>query len=142
MTYGLVKKAFPRQFSNNFESIFVDVFSGFDKGLPAVADFSPAADVEETEKHYVLTLDVPGIDKKDIKIELKNDQLIVSGERKTEKKDKKQHYVERSYGKFERVWTLPDTTDTEKVEASYRDGVLEISVPKSEQKKAKVVPIH
>ena len=105
--------------------------------------FNPACDVEEDENQYLVSFDVPGISKDDIKIDLMNNVLTVSGERKTEREDKKnsQHLVERSYGQFRRTFALPATVEADKVEANYSDGVLTISIPKSEVAKPRQIKI-
>ena len=97
--------------------------------------FNPACDVEETHTHYLMSFDLPGVSKDDVKIEVVENQLTISGERKAlEKKDDKnnRHVAERYYGSFQRVFTLPSTIDAAKVEATYKDGVLQIALPKSE----------
>lgn len=107
------------------------------------ASFSPACDIEETDKQYLITFDVPGVSKNDIKLELNDNQLIVSGEKKYEhKEEKKNRYVmERSYGSFQRSFTLPASVDADKIGASYDNGVLLITVPKTEASKAKQIEI-
>lgn len=105
--------------------------------------FSPACDVRETETHYVLVLDAPGIRKDDLKIELKGNQLHVSGRRRRgdENTAGQTHLVERRYGQFDRVFTLPDAIEAERIEAEYRDGVLAVAVPKAEAAKPRQIPI-
>jgi HSP20 family protein len=96
--------------------------------------FNPPCDVEETDSHYLMSFDLPGISKEDIKIEVVDKQLTVSGERKVDKKSDKNnsHISERYYGSFQRTFTLPSTIDGNKVEASYKDGVLQIALAKPE----------
>jgi HSP20 family protein len=105
--------------------------------------FNPACDVEETDSHYLMSFDLPGVSKDDVKIEVVENQLTVSGERKSEKKDDKnnRHVAERYYGSFQRVFTLPSTIDATKVEASYRDGVLQVALPKAESAKPQQIKI-
>lgn len=104
--------------------------------------FNPACDVEESDSYYLVSFDLPGISKDDVKIELVDNQLTVSGERKAETKDRNsQHVVERFYGTFQRSFMLPVAVDAHKVEASYQDGVLRIAVPKAEAAKPKQIKI-
>ncbi len=97
--------------------------------------WSPRADVNETEKEYLIDIEIPGIDKKDIKVEIKNDVLTVSGERKeeTEKSEKGYQSVERHYGKFERSFGLPETVKAENISAQYKNGVMTLTLPKTEK---------
>ena len=112
-------------------------------GTAKEIQFSPACDVEETDGAYLFSFDVPGMDKKDIKIEVRDSHLTVTGERKIERtEDKKSsHLTERYYGSFERNFTLPTAVNAEKVEASYDAGVLRIAVPKEETNRSREVKI-
>jgi HSP20 family protein len=96
--------------------------------------FAPRTNVAETDKEYEITLDLPGVKAEDVEVELKDDQLWITGERKqeVEENDKTFHRVERHYGRFQRVIGLNDDADTDAVDAKYEDGVLRISVAKSE----------
>jgi HSP20 family protein len=106
--------------------------------------FTPACDVEETESHYLLRFDVPGIAKEDIKIELVDQQLLISGERRDDRKAEKDRnfFSERTYGKFTRTIELKTNVDADKVEASYKDGVLHVVVPKAESTRPKKIKIQ
>lgn len=101
--------------------------------------FHPACEVEETDSHYVMSVDLPGVSKKDINIEAKDNQLIISGERKSEKKER--GFSERTYGKFHRILTLPNGIDAEKIEAQYQDGVLTVALPKAESARPRQIKI-
>jgi HSP20 family protein len=94
--------------------------------------FAPTADVAETDKGYEITMDLPGIDPKDLTVEIREGSLWVSGQRKEEKEEKGKtfHRMERHYGAFRRVVPLDLPVDREKVEAKYHDGVLKINVAK------------
>ena len=98
-------------------------------------NWSPRVDVNETDKDILIDLELPGLDKKDIKVELKDNLLTISGERKEETKheDAVSCRVERHYGKFERSFGLPDTVATEKLIAEYKNGVLNLTLPKNEK---------
>lgn len=106
--------------------------------------FSPAADVRETDTHYVVSVDLPGMNKNEIQVELKGDQLIISGERKEEHTSNKEgtRIEERSFGKFERIFSLPSSVDATKIEAQHKEGVLRVAIPKAEREHPKVIPIR
>lgn len=106
-------------------------------------EFVPACDIEETATHYLVSFDLPGVSKNDVRIELRDHQLVVSGERRQEKEGTEGPRVsrERYHGAFQRVMTLPLSAEPEKVEANYESGVLQIVVPKSEAAKPKSIPI-
>jgi HSP20 family protein len=103
----------------------------------------PAMDLVETDDHLVLRADLPGIDEKDIEIEIKDGVLTVTGERKTEQESKQEgfHRVERSFGRFSRSLSLPDGIDSEQVTANFDRGVLEVKIPKPEETKPHRVQI-
>ena len=105
--------------------------------------FTPAATLAETETAYELSLDLPGIDAEDVAVELNDGKLIVSGERKSEAEEagKTFHRVERRYGKFRRVVSIPAPVDEEGITAEYRDGVLHVALPKSEKIKVKKISV-
>lgn len=104
----------------------------------------PQVDVAETQEHILVRAEVPGMKQEDIQIEFENGLLTLRGERKLDKSDAgvTYHRVERIYGNFSRSFTLPRTVDAEKISASYRDGVLEIIVPKKEEAKPKQIRIE
>jgi HSP20 family protein len=106
--------------------------------------WSPAVDVLETENELVLKADVPGVELKDIDIQIENGTLTLKGERKFERKEGKEgyHTIERSYGSFMRCFALPDVVDTDKVKAEYKNGVLTVTLPKKEIAKPRSVKIE
>jgi HSP20 family protein len=103
-----------------------------------------ALDIVEEKEQYVLKADLPGISKEDIKVSLENGILTIAGERKseTEEKDKQVHRVERSYGRFVRSLNVGTNVDESKIRASYKDGVLQLTVPKTEASKPKSIDVH
>jgi len=104
--------------------------------------FSPVMDLHETDDAYVAKVDLPGLTKEDIHIEVSNDVLTISGERKNEMDEKKDGWdcMERQYGKFSRAIRVPsDTVDSDKITANYKNGVLEVSLPKAAQVKPKEI---
>lgn len=115
----------------DFDPFVADGFG--DNGSSVVTShWRPAVDVKEEGDRYVILADVPGVDPKDIEVSMENGSLSIRGERKAEKEEDRDgfHRVERVRGTFYRRFTLPDTADTEKVEAHGKDGVLEIVIPK------------
>jgi HSP20 family protein len=103
----------------------------------------PAMDLVETENDFVLRADLPGLSDDDVSIEVEDNVLTISGERKAEHEERKEGYyrVERSFGRFSRSLTLPEGVDPEAVQASFEHGVLEVHVPKPEAKKPRKVAI-
>jgi HSP20 family protein len=103
----------------------------------------PAMDLVETDDHFVLRADLPGLTEDDVSIELEDNVLTISGERKSEHEEHKEgyHRVERAYGSFGRSLTLPEGVDADTVEASFDNGVLEVRIPKPEERKPRKVAI-
>jgi HSP20 family protein len=108
------------------------------------SSFAPAVDVYEDEHNVTLKIEVPGIDEKDINVNLENNTLTVRGERKIEKEEKEENFrrVESQYGSFTRTFTLPTTVDSEKVSATYDKGVLKIALPKKAEAKPKQIKVN
>jgi HSP20 family protein len=102
------------------------------------------ADLEETDKEYLLHVDVPGVNKEDVKLEVNAGVLTISGERKFERKgeERGRSWSERSYGRFQRSFTLPDDVDAGKVLAEQKNGVLTVKLPKSEVTRARQIPVQ
>lgn len=107
--------------------MFDDVFRGFGLGWPQI-------DIDETDKEVRITAELPGLDEKDVSLEIANGVLSISGEKKSESEDKARRFSERYYGRFERRIPLEDV-DEDKVSAAFKNGVLTISVPKSAEAK-------
>ncbi len=103
----------------------------------------PAMDLVEAGDHYVLRADLPGLSAEDVKIEVEGDVLTVSGERRAEHEQRGEgyHRLERAYGSFSRSLTLPEGVDPEAVQASFDRGVLEVRIPKPEQRKPRRVAV-
>jgi HSP20 family protein len=108
-----------------------------------VADWVPAVDVSETDGEYQIKAEIPDVKKEDVKVTLEDGVLTIQGQRKQEKEDKgtKYHRVERAYGSFVRSFTLPDLVDEQKVKAEFKDGVLNLQLPKSEKAKPKAIEV-
>lgn len=117
------------------------------KGLAKAAEsaFTPACEISESETEYHMSVDIPGVKKDEIKVEVNDNTLTISGERKQEKKagdERNAKYVERYYGAFTRSFTLPSTADTEKIEAHYEDGVLNLTIPKATAARTRKIEIQ
>ena len=124
---------------------FRESYNGADRDDSlTTSSFAPAVDVYEDEHQVALKIEVPGIDEKDIDVQVENNVLTVHGERKIEKEEKEENYrrVERQYGSFTRTFTLPQTVDTEKVSAIYDKGVLKIALPKKAEAKPKQIKVN
>ena len=128
---------------NRLFNTFFDTPSGGGNGGGA-RRWIPSMDLAETDTHYVLRADLPGLGEDDVSIELDDNVLTVAGERKAEQEVKKEgyHRVERSFGQFRRSLTLPDGVDADAVAATFDKGVLEIRIPKPEARKPRKVAIH
>lgn len=107
------------------------------------ATWAPSADITEDENEYVLRLDIPGMEKDDIKVNYQDGRLTVTGERKSEEKEEKKDFIrrERYHGSFYRAFTLPGKVKDDKINASFKDGVLMLKVPKAEIVKPKMIEV-
>jgi HSP20 family protein len=105
--------------------------------------WAPPVDIYETDDAFMLKAELPGFTKDDVNIEVHENRLIIRGERKreTEAKEDQYHRLERAYGRFERAFWLPTTVDAEHIQASFKNGILEMRLPKSERAKPKQIPI-
>jgi HSP20 family protein len=132
-----------RFLQREMDRLFDDVFRGFEAPAggrtlgPAFESgaMAPRLDVATSPKAYEISVELPGVEQKDIDVSVADGVLTVKGEKKaeSEEKDKQYHRVERSYGSFQRRLSLPDDTDAEKVEAAFKNGVLTITVPRVQQ---------
>ncbi|MGZ3723004.1 MAG: Hsp20/alpha crystallin family protein [Bdellovibrionales bacterium] len=126
---------------NDFESLLQELteeprFEG--------AEFSPSCELTEDKANYIVKFDMPGVKKEDINIEVDGRELSVSAERRSEKRsdEKKRHYTEISYGSYQRSFTLPSSIDEKRVGAKFDNGVLTLTVPKTESAHAKQIAIQ
>jgi len=131
---------------NRLNRFFDDPFFAIGRMDEAAAAglWNPAVDLYETDDHFVIKAELPGVDKKDIKVDLKDRTLTLSGERSYDNEIKTENYYrkERSYGKFQRAFSLPADVDPDTITAELKDGVLRVEVPKPGDKKAKQVTVH
>lgn len=122
------------------------LFSGLFGGVPEDREgfWAPVVDIEEDNDKIMVKAEVPGMIREDIKVSVQGNLLTITGERKQENetKNKTFHRIERSYGRFSRMITLPTDVDADKVKASYKDGVLNISLPKPESIKPKHIDVE
>lgn len=126
---------FPTQVMSAIDTMFNDSLSKFERNV----FFTPRVDVVEHEKAFEIHATLPGMKKEDIQIEVENDVLTLSGERKLkqESNESKFHMVESYYGKFSRSFTLPEQVNKDEIEANYSEGILTLTIPKSEVKQRK-----
>ncbi|MBR1133537.1 Hsp20/alpha crystallin family protein [Bradyrhizobium iriomotense] len=119
--------------------------AGFERNLAQKLASTPAVDVAESDKAYEITAELPGMDEKDIEVNVANGGLTIKGEKRVEKEEKqKDYYVsERRYGSFERYFRLPEDVEADKIEASFKNGVLKVTLPKTAeaQKPAKKIVV-
>lgn len=127
--------------SRNFSDIMDEFFN--DVVRTNQDSFVPGIDISETDDQFLISAELPGMNKDDIEISLDNRRLSISGERKFQKEEdgKKFHRVETRYGSFNRSFQLPDNVDEESIEASYENGLLNISIDKAEDKVKKKIEI-
>ena len=107
-----------------------------------VGDWMPVVDIDETEDTFVVRAELPGVEKDDVTVNIDNGILTIKGEKKIETEDKKHHRVECAYGSFVRSFTLPREIKAEKIEAEYKNGVLNLTISKSEEVKPKRIEIQ
>lgn len=109
----------------------------------STTSWSPAVDIYETENEIVLKAELPEVNQKDIDIQIENSTLTIQGERKPDTTIKQENYhrIERSCGRFNRSFTLPNLVDQEKIKAEYKDGILKIELPKREERKPKQIKV-
>jgi HSP20 family protein len=133
-------------FRHQLNHLFDDAFSPsvWDDAGMSVRDWNPIVDVYDNDENIVIKAELPGIDKKDINIDVKDGVLTLKGERSYDNEVKKDKYYrrERLFGKFERAFRLPADIDPGKISADYNDGILKIDIPKPEQQKPKQITVH
>ena len=143
---GLAAGRFPdpmQQFHRDIDLLFDRLFRGVGLsqtgGLTSSSMFDaggllkPKADLSATEKEYVLTVEIPGVSEKDVSLDIRAGTMTIKGEKRQEKEEKdKDHYrIERSYGSFQRMLSLPEDVDQEAIKASFKNGVLAVRMPRN-----------
>ena len=133
-------------FNNNFSSFFDDFFypSRETAREDEAWNWQPAVDIYENDTAIVVKAELPGVDKKDISVDLNGDTLTLKGERTSENEVKEDKYYrkERVYGSFERHFKLPENVNPEKINADFKDGVLKVEIAKPEATKPKQITVH
>lgn len=111
--------------------------------LLTMADWMPSVDITETDTAYLIKGEIPGVSKEDVKVTIEDGMITMRGERKQEKeeKDKKFHRIERSYGSFLRSFRVPDDVDESAVKAEFKDGMINVTLPKSGKSKTKLINV-
>lgn len=135
-----------KEFQNRLTRLFGENFA---LSLPemeenwSMATWAPACDIYETENEFVVKAELPEVKKEDVKVSFENNVLTIRGERKFEEETKKENYhrIERRYGDFMRSFTLPNVVDTEKIVAEFKDGMLQVKLPKRPEVKAKTIDV-
>ena len=128
--YNQFEPAYPASFSSILDKFFNDSVA------QSTNQFIPAVDIAEDESQYEIHVSVPGMKKSDFNLDLTDGRLIISGERKMEEKKEGRnfHSIETHYGAFNRSFYVPETVDADKIEANYQDGLLKVTLPKTEKK--------
>ncbi len=137
--FGTLQERINRMFDETMRALSPQEGEELERGA-----WMPAVDIHETDDEYVVKADLPGLKKEDIQIDLKDSTLTLKGEKRFEEKVSKDNYIrtERAYGTFVRSFTLPHNVDSEKIKASYKDGVLELTLPKKEEAKPKQIKVE
>jgi len=136
-------------FGSDFDQFFnramrnpLEIASPSEPRALRVFDHVPKVEVKENGKTYNVSVELPGLDEKDVKVLVEDDMLTISGEKKVERSDDKTHYSERSYGSFTRAFTLPADADRNAVSARFAKGVLTLEIPKSANPSAQVKQVE
>jgi HSP20 family protein len=119
------------------------VLNGEEENM-TVPEWAPLVDIAEDDKEYLIKMELPEVQKNDVKVTVENGTLTISGERKTEKEEKnrKFHRVERFYGRFERNFSVPDDAEPKDVKAEFKDGMLRVHLGKSEKARPKQIEVQ
>jgi HSP20 family protein len=120
---------------DEFQNRLSSLFGKHDENEWLGSSWSPLVDVVETDKEFVIKAEIPEVDRDQVKVSINNGLLVISGERKLQKEDesKKYHRIERSYGSFTRSFSLPEQVEAGKVSADFKNGLLTVSLPKTEK---------
>jgi HSP20 family protein len=124
------------EMDREFESM-----SSFSGSTDPLSRWNPAVNVYQDKDRFTVVVELPGLKKEEIEISLHDDTLTIAGERKREESSEQEFLTERLYGKFQRSLTLPTAVDAEKVKASYKDGLLQVELPKAEEAKPKQIEV-
>ncbi len=138
--FAEMEQSFENFFRNPFAMMTHPMMQSF---MPKLTDMTPTVDIFEEGKEVVVKAEIPGVEKNDIDVSITENSLTISGEKKQEQKVEKKDYhrVERSYGSFSRSFRLPENVNGSKAKASFKDGVLEVRLPKTKETKQKKIEI-
>jgi HSP20 family protein len=130
--FSLLRREVDRLFEHFTHGFTLEPFRTMEERF---RQFTPTVDLSETDKNITVNVELPGMDEKDIKLSVTNDHLMIRGEKKEEKEEKKKGYyrTERTFGEFSRVIPLPTGVDTDKVSTVFKKGLLKITIPKSKE---------
>lgn len=147
MRYGIQRSSDAFQNLRRLNSFLDDAFSGVvfnPEGGALTSAWTPAVDVSEDKDAVKIVAELPGVKPEDVKLSLENQTLTIRGEKRQEIEEKKErvHRYERSYGSFERTFALPGTVDAERIEASFGDGLLTVTLPKVERARPRQIEIQ
>jgi HSP20 family protein len=133
----------PAETNRWLDPLFEDFFSAPSLFSRWDSDFTPRVDIVETKDHLMMTFEVPGMEKNDIKVQIKDNVLSISGDRESRTEDSHENYIRREIrsGSFCRQFTLPRTVDTNTINAEYKNGILEVRLDKLEEAKPKEIEI-
>ena len=123
------------------DRVFESTSGTFSRSPAPLSRWNAAVDVYQDKDQFTVVVELPGLKKEEIEISLHDDTLTISGERKREESSEQEFLTERSYGKFQRSLTLPSAVDAEAVKANYRNGLLQVVLPKAEQTKPKQIEV-
>ena len=129
---------------DEIDRLFEEPLAAFTRGSQLLSGWTPALDVYEEKDNVIVRVEVPGMKKEDIQLSLHDGSLSISGERKSEEtfKNAEVYRAERFFGRFQRTVTLPTPVAADKVKAQYKDGILKVTLPKTEEAKPKHIDVH
>lgn len=133
-----------RFLADRLNPLFNEFFPAEYREQTVMLDWLPAIDIYENDNSIIINAELPGMDKKDVDINVTDNMLTIKGEKKFDKQIKKDNYhkCERCYGTFSRTFTLPDSVNPDDVKAQFKNGILEVSIPKKERSKPKEITIE
>lgn len=132
---------FPRRLGRLFDELSRELTGR--EAAPIGQRMAPAVEISEDESQYTVTAELPGVKRDDVHVEMSEGVVTIRGEKRSEREEKKEQrrYVERSYGTFSRSFTLPRNADPDRIEAGFKDGVLTLAIPKTEEAKPRTINI-
>lgn len=135
--------SFQNRLARAFGSEPARIANGTEGHTPTTENWQPLVDIVEDEKEFVITAEIPQVRKEDVKVTVEDGILVISGERKAEKEvnDKRFHRIERSYGNFQRSFTLAENIDATEVKAEHKDGLLKVHLPKTAPSEKKAIDV-